>query len=105
MKTLWFKISKKLSDLWLLDNIETEYIYDINYNLRKYNTRWDYLFFIKTLTEIEARKFIKLDTLPEYARNRITTLYTQWFNCWKTLLEAIEEMLEYLLDNDLLWKE
>jgi len=29
---------------------------------------------------------------------------TMWGACWKTLLEAIEKMLEYLLDNDLLWK-
>jgi hypothetical protein len=25
-----------------------------------------------------------------------------WFNEWETLLQAIEKMLEYLLDNDLL---
>lgn len=27
MKTIWFELSKKLNDLWLLDNVETEFVY------------------------------------------------------------------------------
>lgn len=111
-KVLKLELAKRLNDLGLLDDIETEYIFtkrdiwfwNIDYDIIEWKyfklNDWD----IKTLTLEEAKKIMKLDTLPEYARNYITTLYIQWFNNWKTLLEAIEKMLEYLIDNNLLTK-
>ena len=121
-KTISFELSKRLDELWLLRDIETEYEYLLIlkhenspiepslYETTKKQyvcTTADVKYFkgwFKTLTTDESNKIIKFNTLPEYVRNHIITLYIQWFNNWKTLLEAKEKMITYLLDNNLITK-
>jgi len=76
---------------------------------------------IKTLTAEEAINFIAKQTnwfILHYKKsNIIKNSYNymfkeilkdwSWGMClvsWNTLLQSIEEMLEYLLDNNMLWK-
>ena len=126
MKTINFELSKRLNDLWLLDNIETEYIYRESINPELYIcstvfiTDWilydtdmsynDY----KTLTLEEAIEFLKqFWELKIILTNYRCNIYLIWNKLIKwenihistdTNLEAIEKMLEYLLNNNLLTK-
>ena len=132
MKTINFELSKRLNDLWLLDNIETEYWYFEQWDLfnieeifwkKYYIQKWDWLY--KTLTLEEAIEFMpiyikwkykfnyeKFNKVVPYSNMRkwdkhwIKYTYNwEWYiQYWKTLLEAIEEMLEWLLNNWLLNK-
>ena len=119
MKTIWFELSKKLNDLWLLDNIETEYKY-----IDFINWKWDRkieLFknnndkapndfkHIKTLTLEEAIEF-----LPKYIWKYHLQINFYWGifdinykDCWvsyypdiekPTLLLAIEKMITFLIN-------
>ena len=124
MKTINFELSKRLNDLWLLDNVETEYWieYDNEYHNHyiTYYLPFNKNIICKTLTLEEA-----IETLFAW-----TSIYFRWWRWnwtrwsidiysdsiishlledepefeWETLLGAIEKMLEYLLDNNLLTK-
>lgn len=125
MKTINFELSKRLNDLWLLDNIETQCIYFRH----KYFKKWEYILEdfiwniiydkkncedkIKTLTLEEAIEFLWDKYFMQiswwwFNKNIyniciiIKTNNIQWE--WETLLEAIEKIIEYLLDNNLLTK-
>lgn len=121
MKTVNFEISKRLNELWLLDNIETGYSYrkDLidripnKYFVLKWymEDAWD----IKTLTLEESIEFIPYSLLIENRKykdeqwiTRINsyTIQTDYYLTWnkKQLIFAIEEMISYLLDNNLLTK-
>lgn len=128
MKTINFELSKKLSDLWLLDDIQTEYIYtkidiwfwNINYDIIEWKyfniNDWD----IKTLTLEEWIKILpKKISFEDYDLFLFLDFFDKKLFYWlysdldeynisfkykETLLEAIEKMLEYLLDNNLLTK-
>jgi len=110
MKTLNFKLSKRLNEAWILDDIETEETIFVWWKA------WED--FIKTLTLEEA-----IDFLPKTIQDwDLYWLQINWqsnweywirynnyairqfihVQHWKTLLESIEKMLEYLLDNNLL---
>jgi len=133
MKTINFELSKRLNDLWLLDNIETEFKYykmwDTYISLHEsefYKSDWDN---IKTLTLEKAIEFLPWKiNMPKYHRwylwddvlcilaiepkdDHIEVKYNHWnmwtyiWQSWKTPLEAIEKMIEYLLDNNLIWQE
>jgi len=126
MKTINLELSKRLTEGWYLEDVETDYY-------RMENIFWDYVLWdkidkskfypewdkVKTLTLEEAIEFLpkKHPKYKEYYLRMMLydkTWYveywmcepceTMWSACWKTLLEAIEKMLEHLLDNDLLWK-
>lgn len=159
-KTINFELSKRLNDLWLLDDIETEYWYNkhwylneyiwktcdippensydsewhtycdcckrdlercLNYSRDKYDKISKWLPY-KTLTLEEVIEF-----LPQSIKNYTLEIYKciNWnFNIvyvnnqtkediivdrlcmfhWP-LIWAIEKMIEYLLDNNLLWKK
>jgi len=124
MKTINFELSKRLTEWWYLDNIETEYCYSsykwendfILLEWYKYNTineDWDEYDMIKTLTISEA-----LDFLPNniyWCKNlqmgKQEARYTYWdeddwaiYFYGETLLEAIEKLITHLLDNNLLTK-
>lgn len=125
MKTISFELSKKLNEAWVLDNIETEYFYYLNPNgdfaiaeTKTDNFReWD----IKTLTLEEAIEFFlskwpsNLNLLFTSFSNNLTIIIICDFNSDKkemktihdiiwTKVEAIEKMIKYLLDNNLLNK-
>ena len=130
MKTLSLETSKRLR--LLLDNIETEYSYYQVYIDRWDCPDWplttediftknefinrqkelSLIFICKTLTLWEAIEFLPeriiWNRCLEMTKNRISYIENYYdmeypdFK-WKTLLEAIEKMIIYLLDNDLLW--
>ena len=128
-KVLKFELSKRLNDLGLLDDIETEYIFtkrdiwfwNIDYDIIEWKyfkvNDWD----IKTLTLEEAIEFLPSNfSLNNYWYHlQMGKKYIWYFKnvtycldsknpikefSWDALLEAIEKMIEYLLDNNLLTK-
>jgi len=120
MKTINFELSKRLSDLWLLDNIETEYLYQLLPNTKndwwkkeKLVNNWNWKWRIyKTLTLEEAIEFLSkynYEFSIIFKKNKISKKYEyhikdmEW-NIWinENLFLAIEEWIEYLLDNNLL---
>lgn len=143
MKTIDFELSKKLNDLWLLDNIDTEYVY---HKIIKWIDEWKYVIIInhelewktktdiKTLTIEEAIEFlprtisVDKDYFWKAPIGRIHILWHKdtkewsvWYTIiesqllvlenwdvvdieWQTLLEAIENLLYFLLENWLLNK-
>jgi len=114
--TIWLELSKRLTDLWLLDNIETEFSYDNNwylYNNLQKEFEDKYKKFYKTLTVKEAIDFIVYNIIVEFPNSFSIEIfkrkdwihyYISWIWEWigETQIEAIEEVLEYLLDNNLL---
>lgn len=117
MKTINFKLSERLNEKWLLDNRDTEYVYHKSWtrkeNIFENKNHLEINWFIKTLTFEEAIEFLPLidNSVLDFAK--LKNKYRIWYPLisekinfihWKTLLEAIEKMIEYLLDNDLLWK-
>ncbi len=172
MKTISFKLLKRLNDEWYLDNIETEYcLYSTYYNeedfqLWRYNNIeeneyyriWqsdisEYKVFkkykaltleeaIKILPKMERKNFVDFKTiyrtvledwkyLIEYAHYKSAKNYLplsidiDWIEyiknddewnkdivwnieiiksfSWNSEIEIIEQMIIYLLDNNLLW--
>jgi len=110
MKTISFKLSKKL--IPYLENIDTEYYYEDWFviekwcvDLKNYKSLW----IIKTLTFEEAINFILFHLTNEDSL-QLWNNYICFFIKWKlildlsklTLSQAIEKLLEYLLDNKLL---
>lgn len=144
MKTINFKLSKRLNDLGLLDEVETEYcffsevwkydsfqiwesnkitegeFYDIWESLVSYCKVAEKY---KTLTLSEAIEFLpnienyyleikKIGNIYwiKYEDKTIINLVHSFISLssirsGETLLLAIEKMLEYLLDNNLLFKK
>ena len=105
MKTISLELSKRLNEAWVLDNIETKYNWYYHAENDWYlverlchlTTRG-----IKTLTLEEAIKI-----LPNFTLDKVENEYI-YYHKWKhvkssNLLEIIEKMLGYLLDNKLLW--
>ena len=117
MKTINLELSKRLASY--LEDMETEYYLEY--------TQWAYLpqndatfeewTDIKTLTLEEIIAFLQNNMIrydidvrytprinkiiyKEENKENLTTIETNIM--WETLLEAIEKMLEYLLDNNLL---
>lgn len=122
MKTIWFELSKKLNDLWLLDNIETEYWYAESWWLHNYKAEIeDRPEMIKTLTLEETIEFLNnnkitflIENSPYYSWNEKISILIKYIN-WKlldfeievfskTLLEATESIITKLLENNLLTK-
>lgn len=124
MKTINFELSKRLNELLLLDDIETENWYfnwDLNWLFKNKfipdKSHWEV---IKTLTLEEALEFLPLiiifkEKISEQIQirknsdNNWTIRYYSFdelilWTKWKTLLEAIEKMITYLLDNNLLYE-
>lgn len=125
MKTISLETSKRLD----LKDIETEYAYFETWNLfnveeifwsKSWIEEWDG--FIKTLTLEEAIEFLPEIIKFNWDKCRFTIIKLDlWYmiqirpemwawnwasETWKTLLEAVENMLIYLLDNNLLgWTE
>ena len=122
MKTLNFEISKRLDELWVLYNIITKYKLQQLPNKKNNwwlspkivkNWNWKWRIF-KTLTVEEAIEFISniiINNISDinininnwYTINWSKNTYDNFY--WKTLLEAIEGMIYFLLDNNLLWKQ
>lgn len=120
-KTISFELSKRLNELWLLDDIETEYIYWYNlywewdvYELvlsKEYPfTKVDY----KTLTLEEAIEFLPFIEKSALEIKKHQKYYSIWYPLiskkinfihWNTLIVTIERLIEYLLDNNLLWQK
>lgn len=130
INTINFELSKRLNELKFLDNIETENIY--NQYKSHDGTIYTYLnepkdmyewcepdYTSKTLTLEEAIEFLKKYIWPKITITfdrtsyyRIEYLqpflkktlyhYKSYDFYWDTLLEAIEKMIEYLLNNNLL---
>ena len=111
--TLSFKLSKKLSKKWYLDNIETKYFF-VNQYKRLQKNNWENkkindhkITITKTLTLDEVHEFIWKSYL------RISSIYINgwdWiYTCnmldktfkGKTTLEVLEKFIIYCLDNDL----
>ena len=115
METINFELSKKLNELGLLDDIDTEYYHNKlwmtvidKYDRKGKEKEWH----IKTLTLEEAIELLP-DCIEITKHNNDKDKYLIDYNSddynesfyWKTLLEAIENVLEFLLDNNLLWKQ
>lgn len=118
MKTIKFELSKRLNELWFLDNINPLWIYAklenwyTPINEYSYMEELDY----KTLTIEEAIEFLPkeidkhfLNFWPLfdiwYVQYQHWLWYINHWVKWTTLLEAVENMIEYLLDNNLLWNK
>ncbi len=120
MKTINPELSKRLApyledvetDHVLMENVFWDYVLWDEISMWTFNPKWDKY---KTLTLEEAIDFMPRDILnwelmfSKYSCRYENALldWNPWllmFN-WKTLLQAIEKMLEYLLDQWLLWKE
>lgn len=119
-KVLNFELSKRLNDLWLLDDIETEYVIEIwtvivweyKYAIDKkdcFCVSWYY----KTLTLEEAIEFLPFIEKSALEIKKHQKYYSIWYPLisqkinfvhWNTLLITIERLIEYLLDNNLLTK-
>ncbi len=119
IKTINIELSKKLEPY--LENIETEYRYRIyKYNKTRKTIRlvknklpWDIIpWDIKTLKIEEAIEFI-LSSLTDEDSLQLWNNYICVFIKWElvlnlsnlSLLQAMEKILEYLFDNDLLWTQ
>jgi len=105
MKTINLELSKRLAPY--LENTDTEnwyYKWVFNWG---FPYRWQFIQkeYVKTLTLEESIEFLQkhywdwIIDLSIYPNK----ILIEWTYKWKTLLIAIEKMLEYLLDNDLLW--
>ena len=121
MKTISLELSKRLNELWLLDNIETEYIYrrfPTNTEFELTNEKEDYWLkpeeIYNTLILEEAIEFLPETICDDYVLciSKKGVYYDNYFKEpikrfteWESLLDAIEKMIEYLLDNNLLWKQ
>ena len=115
MKILSLETCKRLQEKWLLDNSETELIYSKNYwhlMSRKEHPYWNN---IKAHDLEEAIELLPDNIIRNWSRYFISiyktslwyTIYYSYYNDdfkinWKTLLEAVEKMINYLLDNNLL---
>ena len=125
-KVLKFELSKRLNYLWLLDNIETEYWFTETWKFFP----WECIY--KTLTLEEAIEFLikqkitfidiimpitnghyhTINSIRYFNNWKLWEIFTRgdedWYTdveiYWKTFIEAIEKMLDYLLDNNLLTK-
>lgn len=126
-ETINFKLAKRLNDEGLLEGVETKYYYDDKFLIKKEMVdlkNYKQLWLIKTLTLSEAIEFLpahikqyKLrwtkwdEANPYWPRIWYSVYYVCEYNwkildsyfTWKTLLEAISNMIEYLLNNNLLW--
>lgn len=138
MKTINLELSKRLNELWLLDDIRFVPEFAYYTKVRIANTtmhkieiwifdniphrKYEYDNKIITLTLEEAIEFlpkeikwefefaIKYDWedkyIVEYNRyQQDWSIIENICETWKTLLEAIEKMLEYLIENNLLIKK
>ena len=115
MKTISLELSKKLAPY--LDGVKTEYNWCFDDSWEYFITNSNKIEWIKTLTLEEAIEFLPWYLyLPSLFKDKLFLLITKWdgyyieywdyiFKEWKTLLEAVEKMIEYLLDNNLLWKQ
>ena len=114
MKTINFKLSKRLNELWLLDNMETEYCYNIDKDILPwFYAKEEYSQIVyKTLTLGEIFKY-----LPKFVDLRSITFKLEYDVEWywwltldddyktnKDMLVLMEYFLEFLLDNNLLTK-
>ena len=118
MKTINFELSKKLYEKWLLKFKQYEYSrffrVDDEWNSlavckNSYNEFLEEYKEYPTMALEEAIKFLPREILWWELQMNKTCIWYEWAKtiwllkfCWKTLLEAIEKMLEYLLDNNLL---
>lgn len=118
-KTINFELSKRLTDLWLLWEINNNYLYyqnneTWNYEIvDRYEIIWDRAYICNTLTIEEAIEFFnknKIDIIFTY-KNQVCygsdLLNINWFVNYSNSnkIKAIEEIIEELLDNNLLWIE
>ena len=118
MNTLTLETSKRLAPY--LTDVDTEYVIDfewvvweLKYAISEDDMFW-YNWYDKTLTLEEAIEFLPVRIKNDIIHiNKIENSYSieywnLWFKLkwsyhnWKTLLEAIEKMINYLLDNKLL---
>lgn len=116
MKTINFKLSKILNDLWLLDNIETEWKIQLlptkewnKWNKWRKVKNWNWKWKIyKTLTLEETIKFISNNVNNKWRIYCNLELQKELWDTFSVLeifdIKKAEVMLEYLLDNNLLWK-
>jgi len=118
-KVISLKLAKRLAPY--LENVETENWYfnwDLNWLFKwRFVPEHDHWEIIKTLTLEEAIEFLKQRRINlcltikhnnEYWKDYNLELFSfdRWLNVeWDTQIEAIEKMIEYLLDNNLLWKK
>lgn len=152
MEHIKFELAKKLNELWLLDNIDTEFVYndywtiyfadDIkfvdtrkecnkihncepyyifhnanSYAIQNQKNEW---FIYKTLTTEEVVEFLPKTYIDkDWLIYRLTIIRdSKWLimywdeqdntkvnSTWETFLEAIEQMIEFLIDNNLLWQQ
>ena len=125
-KYINFELSKKLNDLGLLDNIETKYwIWQVWWVCTKLELEYLNPWYkanecwYKTLTLKEAIMFLPktysdnedywYKLIITYNNNNWIVMYwdieehTWVFQSWASLIEVIEKMIIFLLDNKLLW--
>ena len=118
MKTINFELSKRLNELGLLDDIDTEYYIDEENTIYSNSCiGYEDAYIVKTLSLEEALEFLKNEIwiACDFSIRNVHNMWwkLEWcfeepepniFIKWKTLLEAVEKMIEFLLDNNLIWK-
>lgn len=113
MKTINITLSKKL--IPYLKNIDTKFYYEDWFIIHKWWVdikNYKKLWLIKTLTLEEAIEFI-LKKIGVEDSLQLWNNYIWFFIKWElvlelsnfSLLQAIEKILEYLLDNKKLWTQ
>lgn len=104
MRTINFELSKRLNDLWLLDNIETKCSF-----FKKESKE-----VIKTLTLEEAIEFLNDNNfILKFRKDNDKRLKYNYYvesnrigiyPSWNSYIKCIEDLLEYSLTNNLLKK-
>ena len=94
MNTIWFELYKKFNDWWYLKNIKTDLCINVTLGeaIEFLSEKWSFI--------IEYKKS-KIDRKYFY----IIKIEEKVIWSGKTLFEAIEETLKYLLDNNLFTKK
>lgn len=123
-KTISFDLSKRLDELWLLRDVETEYVFQewIKSTIWKWTIifSWDWIFKIKSIKELHKWWYIfyktlttdeAIEFLPEWFwLKKIDWRYLFLFyrkceyRVWEeNLINWIENFIKFLLDNKLIW--
>lgn len=128
MNFIKIETCRKLQERWVLENFKTEYSYFKNCDPLVWfeiNKTFEKLWRLNWVENVPALSIEEaIDILPKNIWPDILHIRVQWswrvikyFNeynmdvwvwhkvWWFTLIKALEKMIEYLLDNNLIWQE
>lgn len=112
-KTISFKLSKRLDELWLLRDVETEYYWALDLEdtwiILSRDSKIPTQKEIKTLTLEEWKNFLnnikwKENIKIDIFSSEILSIIWLWLKSNWITIEILEIMFTYLLDNNLIWQ-